>query len=173
MSLCLVLIVQRKDDIEVSVETSAEGITHITGSVSIHAVRDSVWNLLAGYDRLCDFVPDLEESRVIKRDTSGIELYQKGTGSYWIFTRTVEMVLIVRESYPVSIDFRQKKGDFTYFRGGWSIAEAAGGGLCTIRYDAEMISGFRVPKFVMQRIQKKTLSELLEIIRTRLESNNK
>ena len=173
MSLCFVLSVQRKDDREVSVETTAEGITHLSGSVSIRAAKDSIWSLLAGYDRLCDFVPNLKESRIIKSDSSGIALYQRGTGGFWIFTRTVETVLIVRETYPVSIDFRQIKGDFKYFRGSWRIGEAAGGGICTVRYDAEMIPSFRAPNFVIQRIQKKMLSELLEIIRMRLESNSK
>lgn len=113
-------------DITTDVTTQGEFIV-VRATVDLPASRATTWSVLTDYDRLAQFIPDMEYSRVVSRGPDGLVVAQKGRYGVLFFARDVEVQLAVIESPPHAVVSRFISGNVRDMSGRYDLTENATG----------------------------------------------
>lgn len=138
------------DNIEVVVQrVQLDGRTFykVNAKAFARAAPQPVWKLLTGYDRLAEFVPNLESSKILSRNGNEATVEQRGRAGFLFISHAVHLVLRVVEQ-PISvIDITMLSGDMKHYASHWEIAAAEQGGASgtLINYLGELEPDFFVP----------------------------
>lgn len=124
----------------------------VWGSISIVAYVDvavapaTAWAVLTDYDRLAQFVPGMTLSRRISRPGEPPRVYQRGMKSWLLLDTPMEVVLLMEESPPSRIGFRQLSGNLQDMYGEWWLIHLDHGVRITYRARLEPgLLSLRVP----------------------------
>jgi len=131
----------------VRVEAQREG-----EAVVVHAAAEVpadvrlAWDVLTGYERYPEFVPDLQVSRVVARSERGVSVEQRGSAG-WLFYRIgVSVDLAVVEEPYERVRSVATGGDFHAFEGTYRLVPLAQG--VRIEYSGRMVPAFRLPPVI-------------------------
>jgi Polyketide cyclase / dehydrase and lipid transport len=81
------------DENDIAVRTSKEGDNIIVDvDLAVQASQDEVWSVLTDYDRMAQFVANLEASTIISRTGNTLDVMQKGTARYGLLSFPFESV---------------------------------------------------------------------------------
>ncbi len=122
----------------------------LTGNVDIRAYIDvpadlaSAWSVLTDYNRLSEFVPDMQSSRVISKPGEPIKVYQRGKKSWLLVDMPLELVFNMEETPTSSIRFHLISGNINDMYGEWQLAPFGQG--VRIKYFALMKPGLFSPR---------------------------
>ncbi len=146
----------------VSVRTIG-GVHRARATLRIDAAPARVWEVLSDYERLDDFVPGITRSQVrgVAEDGS-ILVEQASRGRFLFLSRTVELVIAIREEPPSRVRFRQHEGPFSVYEGSWEIARDGGGSLVTFAISVR--PDFFAPGFVVRGELKDRSKRSLEAV---------
>lgn len=111
------------------------------------AAPQPVWKVLTAYDRLTEFVPNLESSKILSRNGHEAIVEQGGRAGFLFISHSVHLVLRVVEQ-PISvIDITLLSGDMKHYASHWEITAAERGGAngTLISYSGELEPDFFVP----------------------------
>jgi hypothetical protein len=127
---------------EVWIEQRGEGFA-VSARMSVDVTRATAWGVITDYDRLGDFVADMDESRIVSR--AGEPTLVRQTGSWHLlgFRVPVRIVAQVEEQPMRSVSFRSVSGNVRIENGEWRIVDQAGG--VAITYRIECTPDFWVP----------------------------
>jgi hypothetical protein len=127
---------------EVWIEQRGEGFA-VSARMSVDVTRATAWGVITDYDRLGDFVADMDESRIVSR--AGEPTLVRQTGSWHLlgFRVPVRIVAQVEEQPMRSVSFRSVSGNVRIENGEWRILDQAGG--VAITYRIECTPDFWVP----------------------------
>jgi ribosome-associated toxin RatA of RatAB toxin-antitoxin module len=93
--------------------------------VQVHAEFDAtlavVWSALTDYNRLEDFVPGIQSSRLLERRGSQVRVSQKGQAKLAFFSFPIDVVLVCTELEPYRIDAKVESGNLKRMEGGYLI----------------------------------------------------
>jgi ribosome-associated toxin RatA of RatAB toxin-antitoxin module len=93
--------------------------------VQVHAEFDAnltvVWGTLTDYNRLEDFVPGIQSSRLLERRGSQVRVSQKGLAKLAFFSFPMDVVLVCTELEPYRIDAKVESGNLKRMEGGYLI----------------------------------------------------
>jgi len=115
----------RQDGDEIIVNATAE----------VAADEATTWDVLTGYDRLPDFIPDMSASRTLERDESNALVMQSGHASLGPFKQDFSVTLAVHEVRGQSVTARAVAGDFRRFESSY-LLRSNGAGRTQIEYSA-------------------------------------
>lgn len=94
-----------------SITVVYEGDTYITDAVMYAPVQGAVaWDVLTDFDRMANWVPNVKESKVLKRENNSVTIEQRGQAKFgaasfnYVTERQLEM------NKPLSIKSVQTKG---------------------------------------------------------------
>jgi ribosome-associated toxin RatA of RatAB toxin-antitoxin module len=108
--------------IEVATEVVDKRTRRISAEIWLPHALDDIWQLLTDYDRLAEFIPNLDQSRVIPSpDASTTRIEQIGAECFMTIRFCARVVLDMAESFPHRIDFQMVEGDFRNFAGSWQL----------------------------------------------------
>jgi ribosome-associated toxin RatA of RatAB toxin-antitoxin module len=126
---------------QVRVEAHREGEAVIVEAhASLHADLGIAWNVLTGYDRYAQFIPDLTSSRVLSRSGSDVVVEQKGQLGFLVFRLPVEVTMTVSERPQTGINSRAIAGTFREMTGSYTLAQA--GDDLQLTYSGRMVPRF-------------------------------
>lgn len=160
------------EEVKLSV-TKLEGRQRrIEASIDLHHPPELVWRLLADYENLCNFIPNLAKSCRIAHPEGGIRLEQVGAQNLKVITFTARVVLDMTEEFPTAIHFRMVEGDFKAFSGCWlcepiEYQRAPG---TRLTYCLEVWPKATIPVIAIEQRLKKDLPANLRAIRDCLDN---
>jgi hypothetical protein len=122
----------------------------LSGNVDIQAFIDvpadlpAAWEVLTDYNRLAEFVPDMESSRIVSKPGEAIKVYQRGKKSWLLIDMPLELVFRMDETPPSRIRFSLVSGNIRDMYGEWRLSPFGQG--VRIKYDAHMKPGLFSPR---------------------------
>lgn len=130
----------------------------------------AAWQTLTDYDGLSRFTPDLRTSQVIDRRPEGVLLRQEALGRFLLFSRSIRVVLDVREEPPTRLSFEDTLlEDFESYAGSWTIQPSSAAVLVEYRLDARPRLGpaRAIARSLFHRNVRTLLTKVREEIRRR------
>ncbi|MCC7487533.1 MAG: SRPBCC family protein [Burkholderiales bacterium] len=152
---------------EITVDTVREGdALSIEARAEFEGTVARTWQVLTDYEKLPDFIPDLQSSRVLARAAEGITVVQRGEVRLLFFGYPVEVRLLVNEHPMTRVDARAVSGSFRELSGTYAVD--ASGGRVRLRYTARLVPDFFVPPLIgtwaLRRSVRATFVALVEEI---------
>ncbi len=116
----------------------------VTANAELALPQALAFQVLTDYERYPEFIPDIEHSKVLLRQGTGLVLEQRGTMRFLFFSQPIDVRLAVVESAPHRVVSRSLGGNLRGFSGRYEVQPAAGG--VRITYSARFIPAFVLPE---------------------------
>ncbi len=87
------------------------GTIDIAGSVVLNANAETAWRVLTDYERYVDFIPGLQESRVVARNGTTVTVEQAGDVTLWLLHVPLDVTFEIVEIAPTRLESRAVAGD--------------------------------------------------------------
>jgi ribosome-associated toxin RatA of RatAB toxin-antitoxin module len=113
---------------EISIETQRrDDALEVVCSALLEAPADLVWQTLTDYDRLAEFIPGMQRSRVTARNGPLATVEQLGAARFLFFSIPLEVTFATTERPPYVIEAKMIKGNLKRLEGVYRIEPQAGG----------------------------------------------
>jgi ribosome-associated toxin RatA of RatAB toxin-antitoxin module len=147
---------------------SMGNVYEMKGSFEVAAPGDLVWSVLTDYGSHPRFVSDLKSSVVKERKPGETMVAQEAIGKLAMFSRTVQMLLSMKETPGETIVFTDKLGaDFDLFEGKWTMSKSGSG--LRVDYSLRCTPKARAPSFIMGPIMEESTRRLMVSMRSEIE----
>ena len=141
---------------EISVHTTRHGDSfEVEATAEIEADVADAWKVLTAYDRLAEFIPGMQESRVASRDGSRVVVDQRGEASLLFFTFPMRVRLAIEEFPNDRIVSHAIAGNFKELHGVYYL-QARDAGL-QLRYEGGFTPDFGVPPLIGTLLVRSTV----------------
>jgi carbon monoxide dehydrogenase subunit G len=154
---------------DVTIRDDERGMYRVEGAFVVDAPRTVVWEVLTDYEGIDEFVSSILRSEVTERRPDGLLLQQEAVGKLFLFSKSIHLLLEVREEPEHTIAFRDVSGrSFESYSGEWRIEDA--GDAVRVSYALSAKPAFRQPPFVARRTMRDSVQRLLDEVRLEIES---
>jgi ribosome-associated toxin RatA of RatAB toxin-antitoxin module len=145
-----------------TVSFPAERRAYVVAHMTVPADVESVWSVLTDYDNLADYMPHLEKSEVLHRQSDRVTLRQEG--SLWFPMKKLKSTatMEVLETPPQEIAFRATEGDYAVYEGHWRLQARPEG--TDLIYEAVIEPKFWVPQCLLGALEKKIRKGTFEAV---------
>lgn len=161
-----------EEEVRVSITKLDGRQRRIEASIDLNHPPELVWRLLADYENLGTFIPNLAKSCRLIHPEGGIRIEQVGAQNLKVMTFTARVVLDMTEEFPSAIHFRMVEGDFKAFSGVWLCEPIdAKGSLGTrLTYCLEVWPKVTIPVIAIEQRLRKDLPMNLKAIQDCLDN---
>jgi ribosome-associated toxin RatA of RatAB toxin-antitoxin module len=152
------------------IRTNDQTIFELRASGFVTAPPDKVWKVLTDYNRLQEFVPNLQSSRIISHSGQETIIDQTGTSGFLFISKTIHIVVRAVE-YPVSrIDIHLVSGDMKQYAVRWELAPLSINGISGTRitYSGTLEPDFFVPPFIGTSIVQADVKKMMQALVTEI-----
>jgi len=157
----------RADDLSVSVVLKDE-IYEVRGRFTTHASLDTVWGVLADYERIPRFVVSMKHSAVEHREGQRVRVNQDASIGVFPMRKTVRLKLEVLEQQPDRIEFLDTLGkDFRLYSGHWELKSDSARTVVVYELDATPMAP--VPHWVGRGMMSRAATDLLRQVHAEIE----
>lgn len=140
------------------------GTYSIRARFSVEAPVTTVWAVLSDYERIADFVPGVQSSRVKDRADDHLVVEQELKAGFLLFTKRSRLKLRIEEDALTTIKFTDvSHKDFHFYAGSWAVEAVNGVTHVVYRLDAK--PKFNIPGPVVRIVFEKKANELLDGIK--------
>lgn len=157
-------------EIPVSVSEKPDNVTAVVGHVLVEAPRKTVWETLADYERIPDYVPKILSCKIVEDRGNVKVLEQLGATGFGPIRVKAKMTSVLTEDAPTALAFESIKGDFRVFRGQWFLSEGDSAGTTIVTYRADISPNFFAPAALVRFMQRRDLPEVLAAVKRKAES---
>ena len=146
---------------EVAVQERA-GVYHVTATFSVPQTAAVAMGVLANYDDIARFMPDIRTSTVLERVDDYTVVEQEAVAKFLMFSKRIHLILEVHQT-PGLLRFRDRCGEsFSAYEGRWTLTET--GGRTEIAYELTAQPAFDVPEFLLRRLLKRDSTRMIELL---------
>ena len=89
--------------------TETDGVYQVTAGFAVDQPPHVVMSVLTDYERIPQFMPDMEVSKVIERTADGAVVEQQAVSRFLLFSKRVHLELVIREG-DGTIRFHDRSG---------------------------------------------------------------
>lgn len=82
---------------------------------------ECVWTALTDYEHHAEWMPNLDQSELLKREGTAAEVRQKGRVRVWIWSFPITVIQEISESAPTHLQFHSSRGTFREMTGEWRL----------------------------------------------------
>jgi ribosome-associated toxin RatA of RatAB toxin-antitoxin module len=157
LPLCVVAGIATAADTNVARSGSS---FQVRATIDADASAELCYAVLADFDRLSDFIPGMQSSRIVSPPGEPLLLRQVGRTKVAISEYTFDVTLAVAVDPPREITFRRVAGNFRRMDGGWRVSGDMA--RCRIDYRADIEPGFWVPPLVGPLIMRSQVARQIE-----------
>jgi carbon monoxide dehydrogenase subunit G len=141
----------------------ASGAYVVEARFDIAAPPAIVRAVLTDYAGIPRFMPDVRTSVVRSRSGDAVVVEQEAESKFLLFSKTVHLVLDVREGAHV-LTFKDIGGkSFTRYDGSWTLSRSATG--TTVIYTLTADPSFKVPGGVLRRLLDRNARQTIDNLR--------
>lgn len=140
----------------------------VNATVEAQAPAELCYAVIADFDRLAEFIPDLQSSRIVSAPGQPLRLRQVGETRGGFSRYSIDVTLALTVDPPRRIDFRRVDGNLALMEGNWQVSGDTGS--CAVDYHATLQPSFWVPPLlgpviVRHRVERQLAGLLAEIDR--------
>ncbi len=140
---------------------------HATGAVAANLPK--VWRILTGYERMSEFVPDMESCKVLSRNGNEVIIEQFGVARFLFMSRTIHLIVKAVEQPMSAIDISLISGDMKYYESRWELVPAPENGGTRIVYHGRLMPNFYVPGILGNKMVKSDVERMMSAVLARLD----
>ena len=156
LGLLLLVLPATSQAAQISVHTTRHGDSfEVEATAEIDADVADAWKVLTDYDRLAEFIPGMQESRVVSRDGFNVVVDQRGDASLLFFTFPMRVRLAIEEFPSDRIVSNAIAGNFREMRGVCHL-QARDTGL-QLRYEGKFTPDFGVAPLIGTLVVRTTV----------------
>jgi ribosome-associated toxin RatA of RatAB toxin-antitoxin module len=152
------------------VELDALHMFEVDATGTVAASPAAVWRVLTNYERMSEFVPDMESCKVLSRNGNEVILEQFGVARFLFMTKTIHLIVRVTENGPNSIDIALISGDMKHYESHWELIPIPETGGTRVVYSGRMVPNFYVPGLIGAKIVRSDIERMMGAVLTRLDS---
>lgn len=115
-----------RSDIDVQAERKG-ALVEVHARALLHAPMEVVWRTLTDYERLPEFIPGIETSRIISRNGAQVLVAQTGRASFLFLTVPITVLLESTERPPHVVEVRRISGSIGHLQGRYEARPLADG----------------------------------------------
>ena len=115
-----------RNDVDVQAERNG-GLVDVQARALLQAPMDVVWRTLTDYERLPEFIPGLENSRIITRNGAQVLVAQTGSARFLFLTVPIAVMLESTERPPHVVEVRRVSGSIRHLHGRYEARPQADG----------------------------------------------
>lgn len=151
------------------VEQDAMHMYEVDATGVVQASPATVWKILTAYERMDEFVPDLESCRVLSRNGNEAIIEQFGTARFLFVTRGIHLVVRATETPMTSIDIALISGDMKHYESHWELVPIPETGGTRVVYSGKMVPDFYVPGFLGAKMVRSDIERMMSAVLVRLD----
>jgi ribosome-associated toxin RatA of RatAB toxin-antitoxin module len=153
------------------VELDALHMYEVESSGTVQAAPAAVWKILTNYERMNEFVPDLESCKVLSRNGNEAIVEQFGTARFLFMERSIHLVVRATETPMSTIDIALISGDMKHYESHWELVPVPETGGTRILYSGKLIPNFYVPGMLGAKMIKADISRMMAAVLVRLDKH--
>lgn len=136
------------------------GTVFLETEVTVPHCREKVWSVVADYDNLSRYMPNLQ-SRIVRETETGLLVEQIAQSSLVPVLQFRLLLEFVRAT-PERLDFRRVDGNLSRFDGCWSVTSAPPGS--RILYQLTVQHGFPLPGVLLEIAVRADVEKIMPAI---------
>jgi carbon monoxide dehydrogenase subunit G len=149
-------------------EVSRSGpLVNVRSTIEAAAPREICYEVLADFDRLAEFIPGMQSSRVVSPPGEPRLLRQVGQATVGFIDYGFDVTLAVTEDPPRQISFSRVAGNLEQMRGSWQVEGDSF--RCRIDYRADIEPAFWVPPVVGPLLMRRQVEQQIDGLVTEIE----
>ncbi|NGZ83516.1 SRPBCC family protein [Duganella aceris] len=151
------------------VDVDAMHMYEVDATGTVAAPLPKVWRILTGYERMAEFVPDMESCRVLSRNGNEVILEQFGVARFLFMSKAIHLIVRATEQPMSSIDITLISGDMKHYESHWELIPVPETGGTRIVYSGKMIPNFYVPGILGSKMIRSDIQRMMNAVLARLD----
>lgn len=144
-------------------------VFEVAATIEVKAAPAAVWRILTAYERMPEFVPDLESAKVLERSGNELTVEQFGTAHFLFLSHAIHLVVRVTEQPMTAIDITLVSGDMKHYACRWELWPVPDTGGTRVVYRGKLMPSFYVPGMLGAHLVHKDVTRMMAGLLTRLE----
>jgi ribosome-associated toxin RatA of RatAB toxin-antitoxin module len=151
------------------VELDALRMYEVDATGTVAAPLTKVWRILTGYERMAEFVPDLESCKVLSRNGNEVIIEQFGVARFLFMSKSIHLIVRATEQPMSSIDISLISGDMKHYESHWELIPVPETGGTKVVYSGRLIPNFYVPGILGAKMIRSDIERMMGAVLARLD----
>ncbi|MCP2008698.1 SRPBCC family protein [Duganella violaceipulchra] len=151
------------------VELDALHMYEVDATGTVAAPLPKVWRILTGYERMAEFVPDMESCRVLSRNGNEVIVEQFGVARFLFMSKSIHLIVRATEQPMSSIDISLISGDMKHYESHWELIPVPETGGTKVVYSGKLIPNFYVPGILGAKMIRGDIERMMSAVLARLD----
>ncbi|WP_235914511.1 SRPBCC family protein [Rugamonas rivuli] len=151
------------------VELDALHMYEVDATGTVAAPLPKVWRILTGYERMAEFVPDMESCKVLSRNGNEVIVEQFGVARFLFMTKSIHLIVRATEQPMSSIDISLISGDMKHYESHWELIPVPETGGTKVVYSGKLIPNFYVPGILGAKMIRGDIERMMSAVLARLD----
>jgi ribosome-associated toxin RatA of RatAB toxin-antitoxin module len=144
---------------EISVDAAREGdAIRVTARAVLEAPHALIWQTLTDYDRLHEFIPGMQHSRVIETRGPATIVEERGEARFLVFSYPIEVTVASVHRPPETIEIHLLKGNLRTLEGAYRI-EPLPDGKQVLHWTGLIAPALALPDFVTRYLMRANVED--------------
>jgi ribosome-associated toxin RatA of RatAB toxin-antitoxin module len=152
------------------VELDALHMYEVDATGTVAAPLPKVWRILTGYERMSEFVPDMESCKVLSRNGNEVIIEQFGVARFLFMSKSIHLIVRATEQPMSSIDISLISGDMKHYESHWELIPVPETGGTRVVYSGRLIPNFYVPGILGAKMIRGDIERMMSAVLARLDS---
>ena len=139
----------------------------VTATIVAEAPAELCYAVIADFDHLAEFIPDLKSSRIVSGPGQPLRLRQVGEARGGFSRYAIDVTLALTVDPPREITFMRVEGNLETMEGRWQVRGNAR--RCTIDYRADLQPTFWLPPILGPMIMRQQVEAQLEGLKVEID----
>jgi len=151
------------------VDAEAQHLYEVDATATVAAPLPKVWRILTGYERMSEFVPDLESCKVLSRNGNEVIIEQFGVARFLFMSKAIHLIVRATEQPMSSIDISLISGDMKHYESKWELIPVPETGGTKIVYSGRLVPNFYVPGILGAKMIRNDIEHMMSAVVARIE----
>jgi ribosome-associated toxin RatA of RatAB toxin-antitoxin module len=151
------------------VDADAQHMYEVDATATVAAPLPKVWRILTGYERMSEFVPDLESCKVLSRNGNEVIIEQFGVARFLFMAKAIHLIVRATEQPMSSIDISLISGDMKHYESKWELIPVPETGGTKIVYSGRLVPNFYVPGILGAKMIRNDIEHMMSAVVARIE----
>lgn len=151
------------------VDVDGQHMYELDASGVVAAPLPRVWRILTNYERMTEFVPDLESCKVLSRNGNEVMIEQFGVARLLFMSRPIHLIVRATEQPMSAIDIALVSGDMKHYEARWELIPMPETGGTKVVYKGRMMPNFYVPSLFGSKMIRMDVEHMMRAVLARLD----